>query len=72
MHPRAVEEVDRPHGGAGPSAARGTPGPGGEERASPHREARVYWVLFTIMLAVLIAGLGAGLAFIWLPGIRDE
>jgi len=32
----------------------------------------VYWVLFTIMLAVLIAGLGAGLAFIWLPGIRDE
>ena len=32
----------------------------------------MYWVLFTIMLAVLIAGLGAGLAFIWLPGIRDE
>ena len=32
----------------------------------------MYYVLFTIMLAVLVAGLGAGLAFIWLPGIRDE
>jgi len=31
----------------------------------------VYYTLFTIMLAVLVAGLGAGLAFIWLPGIHD-
>lgn len=32
----------------------------------------MYYILFTIMLAVLVAGLGAGLAFIYLPGIRDE
>jgi hypothetical protein len=32
----------------------------------------VYYILFTIMLAVLVAGLGAGLAFIYLPGTRDE
>jgi hypothetical protein len=36
------------------------------------RRIPVYYVLFTIMLAVLIAGLGAGLAFIWLPGLRED
>lgn len=38
----------------------------------PARRGNVYYILFTIMLAVLVAGLGAGLAFIWLPGIREE
>lgn len=32
----------------------------------------MYYLLYTLMLAGLVAGLGAGLAFIWLPGIRED
>ena len=71
MHPRAVADRPAPGWGRALRGPRGA-GTGRGGRGVPHREARVYWVLFTIMLAVLIAGLGAGLAFIWLPGIRDE